>query len=68
MLAKRGTNTVRGMAILFTLLEGETKARKADKESFIAGLNTLGVALTKAEADVRNNLLILIESNELFGY
>lgn len=58
MLAKRGTNTVRGMSILFTLLDGNSKARKADKDSFIEGLTTLGVALTKAEADV-TKLLIL---------
>jgi hypothetical protein len=52
MLAKRGTTTIRGMHTVFQLLEGDAKARKADKAAFIEGLAALGVTLAKPEMDV----------------
>lgn len=53
MLAKRGTTTIRGLSVIFNHLDGTSKTRKADKESFIVGLKTLGVDLTKPEQEVK---------------
>ena len=50
-LAKRGSNTVRGLGLCFRCLDSYDGNRKVDKEEFRVGMNEIGVNLTNAEAD-----------------
>ena len=55
-IAKRGTNTVRGLALCFRCLDSQDGSRKIDREEFRVGLSELGISLTKPETDVRAHI------------
>ena len=50
-LAKRGSNTVRGLSLCFRCLDSYDGNRKVDREEFRVGMGEIGVNLTNAEAD-----------------